>query len=125
MLRVAAIAALALASAAPAAAPAAGKVRWHRLTTETRRGSFLEVGTAAHIDNPKAIQVRVATAPHGRVGGNTLVRCDGRSQHGHVHGPAPLVRTLQLPVPHTGTCTVVVNVTYAYAGRLTVTVLGR
>lgn len=122
MLRVAAIAALVAAAVAPSAGAAP---HWRRLATQTRAGSFLVVGAAAQVNGPKALEVKVAAAPHGRVGGNTFVRCGSRAWHGHVHGMAPLVRRLQLPVARPGGCVVVVNVTYAASGRVTLTLLGR
>ena len=98
---------------------------WHRIGGVTQSGAFLVAGAQASAAHPRGLEVRGTATPGGRVGGNVLVDCDGKTLHRHVHGATPLLRVLPLPVAHPGGCHVVVNVTYAARGTVSVGILGR
>ena len=120
--------ALALATAAVLVTPssqALAATGWHVIGHVTQTGSFLVAGAQATATHPRGLEVRVTTRPHGRVGGNALIDCDGRVLHRHVHGATPILRVLPLPVAHPGGCHVVVNVTYAAHGTVSVRILAR
>jgi hypothetical protein len=98
---------------------------WHRIAASSQSGSFLIASARASTTHPKGLEVRVTAAPRGRVGGNALVDCDGKTVHRHVHGATPILRVLPLPVAHPGRCSVVVNVTYAAHGTVALAILSR
>lgn len=114
-----------MAAALACAAAAAAAPRWHVIGHATQSGSFLVTGASARTDRPASIEVKVTSSPRAGVGGNTLVDCDGKKVHGHVHGLTPIVRVLRLPVARPARCSVVANVTYAQRGTVTLTILAR
>ena len=98
---------------------------WHPIASASQSGSFLIASAKGSTTHPKGLEVRVTTTPRGRIGGNALIDCDGKTLHRHVHGATPILRVLPLPVAHPGSCSVVVNVTYAAHGTVSLRILAR